>query len=202
MSSQQRQGRLILDCIASDPTSSTSLYGIANANGDSSNEYTLLVKSNPDPSDVTALQWTVISMVKLSETAYRHPTPGTVACAVSSEGVFTAFFYDVNSRSMSGINSVAGPVLVPVGVRYDPQSGWKDIQGSSQFFGHIKDPIRGLWTKYEQLVFYVPRAGGGEEVVLLLTDEYTSVVRFGVVDEATNTLQLAGVWKMVNPLLP
>ncbi|KAG0296319.1 hypothetical protein BGZ96_009718 [Linnemannia gamsii] len=199
MSNQHlKEGNLVLDCIASDPTSSTaSLYGIATATpSDPSNEYTVLVKSNPNPSDVKALQWTVVSMVKLSETAYRYPVPGTVACAVSSEEEFTAFFYDTTTRSMSGINSVAGPAVVSVGVRYNPKSGWKDIRGPSRFFGDKGDVDEGLQMKYQQLAFYVPRAGGGEEVVMLLTDEYTSVVRFGVVDETTNTLQLAGVWKL------
>ncbi|KAG0296318.1 hypothetical protein BGZ96_009717 [Linnemannia gamsii] len=199
MSNQHlKEGNLVLDCIASDPTSSTaSLYGIATATpNDPSNGYTVLVKSNPNPSDVKALQWTIVSMIRLSETSYRHPVPGTVACAVSSEEEFTAFFYDTNTRSMSGINSVAGPMVVPVGVRYNPKSGWKDIRGSSRFVGLDKDMDFGLWMKYRQLAFYVPRVGGGEEVVWLMTDEYTSVVRFGVVDEATNTLQLAGVWKM------
>ncbi|KAK5822369.1 hypothetical protein F5H01DRAFT_335572 [Linnemannia elongata] len=194
--STQKQGKLILDCIASSPDSTT-LYGIANARSsyDPYNEYTILVKSNKsNPATVSDLQWTVVSIVKISETAYRHPAAGTVNCAVSGAEEFTAFFYDPAEYVMSGKNSVMGPVLFPVGVRFDSRkkeveggnSGWTDIQGSSLFFGEVKDGGKGLM----QQSFYV-----GEEVVLLVTDELTTLIRFGVVDSGSRTLQLAGIWR-------
>ncbi|KAF9120693.1 hypothetical protein BGW39_011178 [Mortierella sp. 14UC] len=185
-----KQGKLNLDCVASDPTSSF-LYGIANARGDSSvDEYTILVKSNPNPSSIANVEWNIVSKVKIEETGYRYPLINTVVCAVSSRGEFSAFFYDHTYLS------VAGPVLRPVGVRYDPRKveagtgGWSDILGSNT-------KLEWLDRFLLPLAFYVrdEGAGGSESVVLMLTDDFASLVRFGVVDEATNTLQLAGVWK-------
>ncbi|KAG0272410.1 hypothetical protein BGZ95_011850, partial [Linnemannia exigua] len=188
-----KQGKLNLDCIASDPTSSI-LYGIANAQGNTpSDEYTVLVKSNTNPSNIATgnLEWSIVSKVRISKTAYRYPLINTVVCAVSSGGEFSAFYY--NPTYLTG----AGPVLAPVGVRFDPKketeegggSGWSDIVGSSAKLAWVH---RYLFPK----AFYVRDASSGaESVVLLLTDDFASVIRFGVVDEATNTLRLAGVWK-------
>ncbi|KAK3841630.1 MAG: hypothetical protein J3R72DRAFT_150187 [Linnemannia gamsii] len=183
------KGRLNLDCIASDPTSSV-LYGIANARG-KDDEYTVLVKSNTNPSNPGNIDWSIVSKVKISKTGYRYPLINTVVCAVSSGGEFSAFYYDPS------YTTVAGPALVPIGVQFDPKkeaeagagSGWSDIIGSR---------TKLAWT-HRYLVpkaFYVRDASSGaESAVLLLTDDFASVIRFGVVDEATNTLQLAGVWK-------
>lgn len=200
--SAQKQGKLILDCIASSPDSTT-LYGIANARSSSDpySEYTILVKSDrSNPATVSELQWKVVSMVKISETAFRNPAAGTVNCAVSEAEEFMAFFYDPARYIMGGKNSVMGPVLVPVGVRFDPRkkdeeggsTGWKDIRGPGLFFGEVKDGGQGLM----QQSFYV-----GEEVVLLVRDEFATLIRFGIVDAGSHTLQLAGIWKKVTPSL-
>ncbi|KAK3830499.1 MAG: hypothetical protein JOS17DRAFT_162591 [Linnemannia elongata] len=152
--STQKQGKLLLDCIASSPDSTT-LYGIANGRSSSApyDEYTILVKSDhSNPATVSELQWKVVSMVKISETAYRKPAAGTVNCAVGATEEFTAFFYDPAGYIMGGKNSVTGPVLVPVGVQFDRRkkeaeggsTGWKDIRGPSLFFGEVKDSGKGL----------------------------------------------------------
>ncbi|KAK3841653.1 MAG: hypothetical protein J3R72DRAFT_444660 [Linnemannia gamsii] len=188
-----KKGTLNLDCIASDPASSV-FYGIANARSaeNYTNEYTILVKSNTNPSNPGNLNWSIVSKVEISKTRYRYPLINTVVCAVSSGGEFSAFYYNPNSMT------VTGPVLEPVGVRFDPKkeaeaaagSGWSDIIGSST---KLAWTLRIMFPK----VFYVrDTSSGAESVVLLLTDDFASVIRYGVVDEATNTLQLAGVWKM------
>ncbi|KAF8948328.1 hypothetical protein BGZ47_005453 [Haplosporangium gracile] len=89
MNSGQQQGKLILNCIAFFPDSTT-LYGIPNASSSSEpyNEYTILVTSDPssNPSRASDIQWIIVSMVKILKRTLRNLTAGTVTCAVSEAG--------------------------------------------------------------------------------------------------------------------
>ncbi|KAF9081722.1 hypothetical protein BGX23_000527 [Mortierella sp. AD031] len=81
-----------------------------------------------------------------------------------------------------------GPFTVPVGVRYDPEThAWSSIR-TSPCYGWTSD----LWNHKS---FFVNK-NGVESAVHLLTDEKGLVIRFGVLGETHNVLQLAGVWKL------
>ncbi|KAF9087617.1 hypothetical protein BGX29_000746 [Mortierella sp. GBA35] len=131
--------------------------------------YVILVKSPANPDDLGEQTWSTVSVSR------------SVDCAVNSKGVFVAFF-----RIRQYLTP--GPFTVPVGVRYDPEThAWSSIR-TSPYYGWTSD----LWNHKS---FFVNK-NGVESAVHLLTDEKGLVIRFGVLGEAHNVLQLAGVWKL------
>ena len=177
---------LSLDCIASDPTSTT-LYGITTGYSDNNEneESFLLVKSSPNPDHVSIDMWSMVSEEKSKPFSYWWTTFRSIDCSVSSKGVFTAFFN--NDQLLT-----PGTVSTPVGVRYDPETQeWTSIK-TSPLYGWATDD----WTHTS---FYINN-GGVESLVHLLTDADSTVIRFGVLNEAENVLQLASVWKQVSDI--
>jgi hypothetical protein len=173
---------LSLDCIAADPTSTT-LYGITSGwNWDSNKESFFLVKSIPNPDHVSLTMWSMVSEIESGPFSYWSPPFGSVDCTVSSKGVFTAFFRNV-SYLTPGLSSI------PVGVQYDPATQkWTSIR-TLPYYGWISDLL--MHTS-----FYVNN-NGVETLIHLLTDEGGSVIRIGVLNQAENFLQVAGVWRLV-----
>ncbi|KAG9069794.1 hypothetical protein KI688_009119 [Linnemannia hyalina] len=169
-----------LDCIASDPTSTT-LYGIATGWSYAGNVKSFfLVKSSPNPDHVSLNMWSMVSEEKAIPFSYWRPSFRSTDCSVSSKGVFTAFFNN-------GQLLTPGIVSIPVGVRYDPETQkWTSIK-TSPLYGWATDD----WTHTS---FYINN-DGVESLVHLLTDADSTVIRFGVLNEAKNVLQLASVWK-------
>ncbi|KAF9126293.1 hypothetical protein BGX30_015303 [Mortierella sp. GBA39] len=170
-----------LDCIASDPTSTT-LYGITTGWSYASNyvKSFLLVKSSPNPDHVSLDMWSMVSEEKSIPFSYWRPSFRSIDCSVSSKGVFTAFFNN-------GQLLTPGIVSTPVGIRYDPETQkWTSIK-TSPSYGWATDD----WTHTS---FYINN-GGVESLVHLLTDADSTVIRFGVLNEGKNVLQLASVWK-------
>ncbi|KAK3830474.1 MAG: hypothetical protein JOS17DRAFT_746467 [Linnemannia elongata] len=172
---------LALDCIASDPTSTT-LYGITSGysyTGTNVKSF-LLVKSSPNPDHVTLGMWSIVSEEKSIPFSYWSPSFRSIDCSVSSKGVFTAFFNN-------GQLLTPGTISIPIGVRYDPETQvWTSIK-TSPLYGWATDD----WTHTS---FYINN-GGVESLVHMLTDADSIVIRFGVLNEAENVLQLASVWK-------
>ncbi|KAG0360027.1 hypothetical protein BGX24_005647 [Mortierella sp. AD032] len=174
---------VVFDCIATDP-GSTTIYGISKVMHDQVMSV-MLVKSIANPSHISDSMWTVVSVTVDAPLSYwgeeynRRPFK-FVDCAVSSKGAFSAFF-------RNGQYLTPGSVTVPIGVRYDPESQtWSSIK-TSPYYGWTSD----LWVHKS---FYVNK-DGVESAVHALTDPEGTVIRFGVVNEAKNILQLAGVWK-------
>ncbi|KAG0296322.1 hypothetical protein BGZ96_009721 [Linnemannia gamsii] len=172
---------LALDCIAADPTSTT-LYGITSGwNRDSNEKNFLLVKSLPNPDHVSLTMWSMVSQADSAPFSYWRPPFRTVDCTVSSKGVFTAFFRNANYLS-PGLNTI------PVGIQYDPATQkWASIR-TLPYYGWTTD----LWTHTS---FYMNN-NGVETLVHILTDEWAQVIRFGVLNQAENFLQLAGIWTL------
>ncbi|KAH7050518.1 hypothetical protein BKA57DRAFT_534802 [Linnemannia elongata] len=170
-----------LDCIASDPAS-TILYGITTgySNTGENVKSFFLVKSSPNPDHVSLGMWSMVSEEKSIPFSYWKPRFKSIDCSVSSKGVFTAFFNN-------GQLLTPGTVNVPVGVRYDPETQeWTSIR-TSTLYGWATDD----WTHTS---FYINN-GGVESLVHMLTDRENTVIRFGVLNESENVLQLASVWK-------
>ncbi|KAK3841635.1 MAG: hypothetical protein J3R72DRAFT_475316 [Linnemannia gamsii] len=171
------------DCIATDP-GSTTIYGITRVWHDNVMSI-MLVKSIVNPSHISGNMWTIVSETIDAPLSYwgveNNPRPFKfVDCAASSKGAFSAFF-------RNGQYLTPGSVTVPIGVRYDPESQtWSSIK-TSPYYGWTSD----LWVHKS---FYVNK-DGVESAVHALTDYEGTVIRFGVVNEVKNVLQLAGVWK-------
>ncbi|KAF9148068.1 hypothetical protein BG015_010231 [Linnemannia schmuckeri] len=193
--------RVYLDCIATDPASST-LYAITSgklaSDSASSSSYKInnkifLLKSTtpttplPYVNSHNNITWSVISTTPSAPLSYGHQAFRTVDCAVSSKGAFTALFR--NAQALTPGTDLRE--LVPVGVRYDPKTdGWVGVR-TSVLYG---------WTSslWQHQSFYVSKDGGEEVLVHMLTDVVGSVVRFGVVDGVDNVLRLASVWKLAD----
>ncbi|KAG9069793.1 hypothetical protein KI688_009118 [Linnemannia hyalina] len=170
---------VLLDCIATDPTS-TALYGITNGliNG---KEGFLLVKSLPNPDQLSLGMWSRVSFSQSRPFSYWKMPFGTVDCTVSSKGVFTAFFRNKDYISPK-------PADVPVGIRYDPETeAWTSIRTSS-LYGWDTDSVA-------HMSFYVDR-NGVDTLVHMFTDDVGSVIRFGVLSETKRYLHLAGIWNL------
>lgn len=174
---------LYLDCIAADPTSTT-LYGITSGWNWHSNEKSFfLVKSLPNPDHVSFTMWSMMSEAESAPFSYWSPPFKSVDCAVSSKGVFTAFF-------RNGDYLTPGSSSIPVGVRYDPATQkWTSIR-TLPHYGWTTD----LMTHAS---FYMNN-NGVETLVHILMDELARVIRFGVLNQAENFLQFASVWKLVS----
>ncbi|KAG0211017.1 hypothetical protein BGX33_004572 [Mortierella sp. NVP41] len=170
------QGSLNLDCIASDPSSSY-LYGIASANKnaaskDYSDSFVVLVKSNYSPTSLANITWTVVSSVNGKEFSYNYPTFITVDCTANDKGHFAAFF-------RAPYRALFKTAIVPMGLRYDPVAdAWSPIRGTAHYG----------WTS-ERFVHKSFFSGGN--LVHLLTDDYITEIRFGLVDYQSNMLQYA-----------
>ncbi|KAF9541345.1 hypothetical protein EC957_003123 [Mortierella hygrophila] len=176
---------LELDCVATQQDTGT-IYGIATASGNANNgiydTYVVLVKSNPSPTDLISLKWSIVSTAPALDLSYVYPKFTTVDCAVSSKGEFIALSPNFE------LPTTKTPTI-PMGVRYDPVSNsWSDIRGS---------PMYGWNSRTWHQLFYTT-GNGVESLVHLVTDEMREVVRFGTVDTATNMLQLADIWKYDN----
>ncbi|KAH7050549.1 hypothetical protein BKA57DRAFT_305419 [Linnemannia elongata] len=126
--------KVSLDCIAADPYSRY-LYGIGSASDIQMaddpvssaymNPYLVLVKSNASPTNLSTVSWTVVSRVRGNDYSYSYPTFTSVDCATNGRGDFTAFF-------RSPYRTVSPAKLLPMGLRYSPDSGsWTAIQGTS-----------------------------------------------------------------------
>ncbi|KAK3830475.1 MAG: hypothetical protein JOS17DRAFT_746470 [Linnemannia elongata] len=171
---------LALDCIASDPTSTT-LYGITSGYSDTGTNVKsfLLVKSSPNPDHVSLGMWSMVSEEKSIPFSYWSPSFRSIDCSVSSKGVFTAFFNN-------GQLLTPGTISIPIGVRYDPETQvWTSIK-TSPLYGWATDD----WTHTSFNI----NNDGVESLVHMLTDADSTVIRFGVLNEAENVLQLASVW--------
>ncbi|KAF9120695.1 hypothetical protein BGW39_011180 [Mortierella sp. 14UC] len=179
----EHNSSLTIDCMATDP-GSTTIYGIAKSWIENV-ESVVLLRSIPNPDHISAHMWTIVSSAPDKPLSYWGDTYRgrpfrSVDCTVSSKGAFLAFFRD-------GQYLTPGSVTVPVGVRYDPETqAWSSIK-TSPYYGWTSD----YW---EHKSFYVNK-DGVESAVHMLTDTESTVIRFGVVNEAKNVLQLAGVWK-------
>ncbi|KAK3830491.1 MAG: hypothetical protein JOS17DRAFT_746516 [Linnemannia elongata] len=158
------------------------LYGITSGYSDTSTDVKsfLLVKSSPNPDHVSLDMWSIVSEEESIPFSYWSPSFRSIDCSVSSKGVFTAFFNN-------GQLLAPGTISIPIGVRYDPETQvWTSIKTSS-LYGWATDD----WTHTS---FYINN-GGVESLVHMLTDADSTVIRFGVLNEAENVLQLASVWK-------
>ncbi|KAF9126294.1 hypothetical protein BGX30_015304 [Mortierella sp. GBA39] len=172
---------VLLDCIATDPTSIT-LYGITNGLINGKGGF-LLVKSLPNPDQLSLGMWSRVSFSQFKPFSYWKMPFGTVDCTVSSKGVFTAFFRNKDYISPK-------PADVPVGIRYDPETEtWTSIRTSS-LYGWDTDSAA-------HISFYADR-NGVDTLVHMFTDDEGSVIRFGVLSETKKYLQLAGVWNLVD----
>ncbi|KAG0261791.1 hypothetical protein BGZ95_004167, partial [Linnemannia exigua] len=175
---------LVLDCIATDPQSTT-IYGISKV-WRKTIKSVMLLKSIANPSHISEKMWTVVSETIDAPLSYwgdeNDSRPfNSIDCAVSSKGAFSAFF-----RNGQFLTPGSG-VTVPIGVRYDPESqAWSSIK-TSPYYGWTSD----FWPHKS---FYVNK-DGVERAVHVLTDSRGTVIRFGVVNETKNVLQLASVWK-------
>ncbi|KAF8936878.1 hypothetical protein BGZ47_009293 [Haplosporangium gracile] len=179
MSYGSNNSTVLLDCIATDP-SSTTLYGITTGLIDGEKSV-LLIKSFPKPDYLSLNMWSVVAFSQSAPLSYWSPPFGTVDCTVSSKGVFTAFFRNKDHISPK-------PANVPVGIRYDPETDrWTGIRTSS-FYGWNTDSVA-------HMSFYV-NMNGVDTLVHIFTDDWVAVVRFGVLNETGEYLQLAGVWKL------
>ncbi|KAF9899554.1 hypothetical protein EC991_008622 [Linnemannia zychae] len=175
---------LDFDCIATDP-GSTTIYGIAKYRKDRKN-FIILLRSTSNLDHISKNMWSIVSTSPDKPLSYwgKHDLYGrafrAIDCAVSSKGAFSAFFRD-------GLRLTPGYAAVPVGVRYDPDlRSWSSIR-TSHLYGWTSD----YW---DHKSFYVNK-NGVESAVHMLTDTQSTVIRFGIVNEANNILQLAGVWK-------
>ncbi|KAG0296323.1 hypothetical protein BGZ96_009722 [Linnemannia gamsii] len=178
MSDGDQSSGMLLDCIATDP-GSTTLYGIGSAR-QNEKKIILLVKSNPNPDHLSLRKWDVVSTSWTQPFSYWQPPFGTVDCTVSSRGVFTAFF-----RNKDHINP--RQTNIPVGVHYDPETQkWTSIRTSTYY----------AWTsdRSEHMSFYISN-NGVERLVHMMTDDEGSVIRFGVLNEASMYLQMASIWQ-------
>ncbi|KAH7050468.1 hypothetical protein BKA57DRAFT_436805 [Linnemannia elongata] len=118
------KGRLNLDCIAAD-SSSTHLYGIASAEGPDGKVHAVLVKSNVSPSSLANITWTLVSSSPGDELSFGYPKFLSLDCAVSNSGAFSAFFRPPSKWSTRTYD------MHPMGVRYDPvQEKWFRVRGS------------------------------------------------------------------------
>ncbi|KAG0287792.1 hypothetical protein BGZ96_008315 [Linnemannia gamsii] len=175
-------GVLDLRCIATD-TAATAFYGFAYAKGydpatpdtPNTNNYTVLVKSNTNPSSPSALTWSLVSMTQTETLTYYDPAYSEgFACAVSAQGVFSAF------------TAFVAPSVKPFGIRYNPGSGaWTSLAVDSNYAW--KFPYA------EQKMGYVNNV-----LVHAVYGLQPGTINFATLNEATKTLIPASVWTMVN----
>jgi hypothetical protein len=124
------KGTLNLDCIASDPASRF-LYGIASANnasttGDYSNSRFVLVRSNPSPTSLATLTWTVISQIDGKDYSYNYPTFTSVDCAANYDDAFAVFF-------RNPIRTTNPTDAFPMGLVKSAFYDWTQIKGYAPY---------------------------------------------------------------------
>jgi hypothetical protein len=192
-------GIVDLDCIAATPDGAY-LYGIGNAQSRDGGTSTLLYRSNQNPTDVSNITWTNINLDQYSPLLtysnpkgdfhtpeyspwYKYPRFGDVDCTVSKSGNFVAFFYNPEFA----VTGSARPV--PMGIQFSNGYSARPILGSTVYG----------WTnpRHVHQSFYI-EMDGVETVVHAVMDESASVIRFGLLDEETQFLKLAAVWKLVS----
>ncbi|KAF9122397.1 hypothetical protein BGW39_009777 [Mortierella sp. 14UC] len=180
------RGQIELDCIATQVDTGT-LHGIATATGKDDNgvsgNHIVLVKSNPSPSNLASITWSVVSTTPNSQFSYDYPAFTTVDCAVSTTGEFTALFPNTVFTSKMSLT-------LPMGVRYDPiAKSWSSIRGS---------PLYGwTWTHAHQSLYSTGQDSMGNQVeslTHLIVDVPGKIVKFATVDAANSMLQPAAVW--------
>ncbi|KAF9125333.1 hypothetical protein BG015_004915 [Linnemannia schmuckeri] len=173
-------GILDLRCITTDPAATT-FYGFAYAKGydpktpdiPSTANYTVLVKSNTNPSSPSALTWSLVSMTKSETLTYYDPAYSKgFTCAVNAQGVFSAF------------TSFVTPSVKSFGIRYDPGLGaWMSLAVDPKYAW----PFPFL----EQKLGYVNNV-----LTHAVFSSLTGTIYFATMNEATKTLIPAGVWAM------
>ncbi|KAK3836903.1 MAG: hypothetical protein J3R72DRAFT_450044 [Linnemannia gamsii] len=143
----------------------------------------VLFKSNTNPASPTDLSWSVVSRIdstQLMGTGYW--TSGTgISCAISPQGVFTAFIHDNEAR----------------GVRYDP-AGTMDpsynVKGS--WTNVVVDP-KYLWTSdFELEALGYVLSGSTNVLVHVIFSKASNMLQVATVNDATNTLTGTGVWPL------
>lgn len=174
-------GILDLCCITAD-LAATTVYGFAYAKGydpatpdiPNTNNYTVLVKSNTNPTSPSALTWSLVSMTKSETLTYYDPAYSDgVSCTVNAQGVFSAF------------TTFVTPSVKPFGIRYDPGLGaWMNLTVDSKYAW--KFPYR------EQKMGYVNNV-----LVHAVYGSPPGTIYFATMNEATKTLIPAGVWATV-----
>lgn len=119
---------LNLECVTTDP-GATTFYGYAyvdNEPGQSiKGKYTVLVKSNANPTSPIDLRWTVVSMIDNEKLGGYRTFTVPLSCTISAQGVFTMIARTTRANS------------VPHIIRYDPAGKIEPTWG-------FKGP--GAWT--------------------------------------------------------
>ncbi|KAF8937611.1 hypothetical protein BGZ58_002428 [Dissophora ornata] len=180
-------GIISFDCVASDSTSLYGLvYGTSNYTFDPLESqyqpYAAVVKSNPNPTNLTDITWTLISSVKTYGLNTLNSYSGGFVCAVNAQGVFTAFSYYGSDEQ-------------PQGIRYDPTATKSTAFGQTGpgawFNMTVDTSYNWQYTTANQGLFYV---GSGANVSLVHVYLYSTTVYLGIVNEATKTLDYVGAW--------
>ncbi|KAG9069765.1 hypothetical protein KI688_009090 [Linnemannia hyalina] len=127
-------GIIKLDCLAVNPNN-TIVYGIGSAYIDGINNFTredaslLLVRSELNLTSFKRIKWIIVSIVQAKEFPYFWAqSTDFVDCAVSRTGIFTALA--VQKPTYKNYGST-----VWTGIKFDPASGVKGANGSSQVGG-------------------------------------------------------------------
>ncbi|KAG0263480.1 hypothetical protein BGZ95_003786 [Linnemannia exigua] len=117
-------GRIKLDCITVNQNN-TLIYGIGNAFLEGVPEKTVkwgnvvIVRSQPNPTSFRNIQWRVIAAIQAEKVPfYWEQAFGTVDCAVSRMGVFTAMAHKTPKGSLEKVEWS--------GVTFDPARGWAE----------------------------------------------------------------------------
>ncbi|KAI8601261.1 hypothetical protein EDD21DRAFT_374962 [Dissophora ornata] len=180
-------GIISFDCVASDSTSLYGLvYGTSNYTFDPLESqyqpYAAVVKSNPNPTNLTDITWTLISSVKTYGLNTLNSYSGGFVCAVNAQGVFTAFSYYGSDEQ-------------PQGIRYDPTATKSTAFGQTGpgawFNMTVDTSYNWQYTTANQGLFYV---GSGANMSLVHVYLYSTTVYLGIVNEATKTLDYVGAW--------
>ncbi|KAF9154159.1 hypothetical protein BG015_001735 [Linnemannia schmuckeri] len=189
-------GFLDLSCMTTDPDGTT-FYGLSYANDYSSNngakpKYTVLVRSNTNPSFPTDLKWSIVSMFESSKlTGYADAVNGgDYSCAINGQGVFTMFGrYKVPSSS--------GDNKVPFGIRYDP-SGAMDpsfgLKGPGSWM-NITVNTGYNWSKdFRRSTLGYVNIGTGSVLTHATISDTNNTITLATMDESTKSLTAAAQW--------
>ncbi|KAG0198607.1 hypothetical protein BGX33_012219 [Mortierella sp. NVP41] len=193
-------GGLKLDCIAAHPNNKV-VYGIGNAvelKSGTAAEFsldtstTVLVQSEPNPTSFSDLRWSIVATAPTrSLPLYWNQDFGTVDCAVSKTGVFSAFYVQKQQQQSTASNSNNATGSSWGGFRVNPELGtrgeghWWPIGVPSTYDVPSSLASMNLWTHESYFVDQPDKTAGGggqmrENLVHAMTSPREARIQFGV----------------------